>query len=51
VPNAVSHALFDGLIEHNRQLLKELIQACRSHPSAMAKSLEKVASFQLTTIS
>jgi hypothetical protein len=51
VPDAVSHALFDGLIEHNRQVLKELIQACRCHPSAMAKSLEKVASFQLTTIS
>jgi hypothetical protein len=50
VPEAVSQALFDGLIEHNRQVLKELIQACRCHPSAMAKSLEKVASFQLTTI-
>lgn len=51
VPDAVSHALFDGLIEHNRQVLKELIEACRSHPSAMAKSLEMVAAFQLTTIS
>ena len=50
VPDAVSQTLFDGLIEHNRQVLKELIQACRCHPSAMAKSLEKVASFQLTTI-
>jgi len=51
VSEAVSHALFDGLIEHNQKLLKELIQACRSHPSAIVKSLEKVASFQLTTIS
>ena len=50
VPDAVSQTLFDGLIEHNRQVLKELIKACRCHPSAMAKSLEKVASFQLTTI-
>ncbi len=51
VPTAVAHTLFEGLAEHNRQVLKELIQACHHHPSAMTRSLEKVAAFQLIVIS
>lgn len=47
----IADVLFDGIIEHNRQVLKELIQACHRHPSAMSSGLEKVASFQLTLIS
>jgi hypothetical protein len=46
----IADVLFDGIIEHNRQVLKELILACHRHPSAMASCLEKVASFQLTLI-
>ncbi len=50
VPLSMAHALFDGIIEHNQQVLNELIQVCHRHPSAMASKLEKVASFQLATI-
>lgn len=46
----IAHALFDGIIEHNRQVLRELIQACHRHPSAMTSSLERAASFQLAAI-
>lgn len=47
---STAHVLFDGIIEHNRQVLKELVQTCQRHPGAMADSLEKVASFQLAVI-
>jgi hypothetical protein len=46
----IADVLFDGIIDHNRQVLKELILACHRHPSEIASCLEKVASFQLAII-
>lgn len=50
VPASAAHTLFDGLLDHNRKVLGELIQACHCYPSAMASCLEKVAWLQLATM-
>ncbi len=50
VSTAVSNEIFDGLIEHNRQVLRELILTCQRYPSSISSCIENVASFQLTVI-
>lgn len=50
VPASVANALFDGLVEHNRQVLAELIQECQRHPGEMTSCLQQVASYQLSAI-
>lgn len=50
VPISVANALFDGLEEHNRQVLTGLVHACQAAPSAMASSLEQIAAHQLAVM-
>lgn len=50
VPASVANALFDGLVEHNRQVLAELVQECQLHPGEMASCLQQVALYQLAAI-
>ena len=50
MPKAVANNLFDGLLEHNRQVLSELIQECGLHSGTMTGTLNKVAGFQLASL-
>lgn len=50
VPASVANALFDGLQEHNRQVLTGLIHTCQAVPGAMARSLEQIAAHQLAVL-
>lgn len=46
-----AYAVFDGLVDHNRKVLEDMIDECRRNNSKLAKELELVAINQLNLLS
>jgi len=51
IPLTIADQIFDGLIEHNRQTLTELLNECKTCNSKIARELEVIALNQLTLLS
>ncbi|RFO96617.1 hypothetical protein DIC66_11355 [Rhodoferax lacus] len=47
LPSNRAHALFDGLLAHNRQVLQDFLAACEAAPGPLTAQLKAVAGYQL----
>jgi hypothetical protein len=50
---AISRAeqLFDGLLNHNRQIFQDFLQACENTEGHVVESLKTVTGYQLSNLS